>query len=172
MKNNMIKYFKGVKIFMENNYAKAIIALNKILTSLVFVFYPCMLLYLMFTNPVSSWPSLSAFAFVPGISFVLVSIFRRIWNAPRPYEVNPDLNPILKKDSKGKSFPSRHIFSIFIISITVYKLWPVIGILIGIAGIVLAYCRVKGGIHFLKDVIAGAIIGILLGIIGFAIWPL
>lgn len=157
---------------MDNSNAKAIIAVDKILTTLVFIFYPCMLIYIILTNPVSEWPSLSAFVFVPGISFILVSIFRKIFNAPRPYEVNPGLNPIIKKDSKGKSFPSRHIFSIFIISVTVYRIWPVIGILIGIAGVCLAYCRVKGGVHFLKDVIAGAIIGILLGIIGFAVWPL
>lgn len=159
------------KQIMINNYAKAIIALNKILTTVIFIFYPCMLIYLAISNPASNWPALSAFAFVPGISFVLVSIFRKLFNAPRPYELNPNLEPIIKKDSKGRSFPSRHIFSIFIISVSAFQLWPAVGILIGIAGICLAYCRVKGGVHFTRDVVAGAVIGILLGVIGYELWP-
>lgn len=156
---------------MSTQGAKAIIAVDKILTILVFIFYPCLLIYLAITSSVSQWPALSAFVFVPGISFVLVSIFRNVFNAPRPYEINPELDPIIKKDSKGKSFPSRHIFSIFIIAVSAFQLSHAVGIIIGIAGICLAFCRVKGGVHFSKDVIAGAIIGILLGIIGFAAWP-
>lgn len=156
---------------MSDKGAKAIISVDKILTILVFIFYPCLLIYLTVAKTYCDWPSLSAFIFVPGISFILVSIFRKIYNAPRPYEVNTELEPIIKKDSKGKSFPSRHIFSIFIIAVAAFQLWPVIGIIIGLAGICLAYCRVKGGVHFKKDVIAGAIIGILLGVIGFAVWP-
>lgn len=156
---------------MNSHQAKTIIIIDKILPVLIFIFYPCMIIYLALTNPIDEWISLSEFVFVPGIAFVLVSIFRYIFNAPRPYEVDKNIKPIINKDSPGKSFPSRHVFSIFIIAVAVFEMWPVIGIIIGISGIVLAYCRVKGGVHFKKDVIAGAIIGVLLGIIGFGVWP-
>jgi membrane-associated phospholipid phosphatase len=41
------------------------------------------------------------------------------------------------------------------------------GILIGIAGILLAWSRVAGGVHFPRDVIAGALIGVFSGVIGY-----
>ena len=44
--------------------------------------------------------------------------------------------------------------------------WPA-GIAIGILGIALAYVRVVGGVHFPKDIAAGALIGILSGILYF-----
>ena len=51
---------------------------------------------------------------VPGISFGAVSLFRWAFRAPRPYEVF-ETTPVIKKNTKGKSFPSRHVFSIFVI---------------------------------------------------------
>ena len=182
---------------INQKHAKAIIAIDKALTIAVYIFYPAMLLYLVITGlsaaadglscgyqpgTASMWMHMAAFAVVPGVSFVLVSIFRHLYNAPRPYEVSGSAQyatghaqdaaePIIKRDGTGKSFPSRHVFSIFMIAVTAFQLRPAVGIIIGIAGVVLAYCRVKGGVHFTRDVVAGAIIGIGLGIIGFAIWP-
>ena len=71
------------------------------------------------------------------------------------------------KDAPGKSFPSRHVFSIFVIAVTVFWVWPLPGILVGIAGAILSWCRVAGGVHFPRDVIAGALIGIGCGVIGY-----
>lgn len=60
-------------------------------------------------------------------------------------------------------------FSMFVIAVTVYNFYKVPGLVIGAAGIVMAVVRVVGGVHFPKDVIAGAIIGIVSGVIGFMI---
>lgn len=46
---------------------------------------------------------------VPAVSFVVVTLFRKIVNEPRPYE-KYDLPPVIDKDAGGKSFPSRHVF--------------------------------------------------------------
>ena len=46
------------------------------------------------------------------------------------------------------------------------------GILAGIifaVGVFLSVVRVLGGVHFLQDVIAGAVLGIAIGIVGFYI---
>ncbi|WP_200789018.1 phosphatase PAP2 family protein [Atopostipes suicloacalis] len=102
----------------------------------------------------------------PGISFVFVSIFRHYVNAPRPYEV-ADIEPIIEKETTGNSFPSRHVFSIFVIATTLYFISKPLGILLMIAGVLLAILRVVGGVHFPRDVIAGAIIGIVSGVLGF-----
>lgn len=105
---------------------------------------------------------------VPAISFVLVSLLRRCINAPRPYEVF-NAQPVIAKDTLGKSFPSRHTFSIFIIGMTFYACCPLTwsGPAILALGCVLGAIRVLAGVHFPRDVIAGALAGILCGIVGF-----
>ena len=135
--------------------------LNKAATILVYFAYPVLLLALALHHDVRLWKVL----LTPAISFILVSIFRNSFNAPRPYEVL-NIVPIIHKDTKGKSFPSRHVFSIFVIAMTFYYISMPMGICLMILGIMLALVRVIGGVHFPKDVIAGAIIGILSGVIG------
>ena len=103
---------------------------------------------------------------VPGVAFVVVSIFRRVYNAPRPYE-QMQIRSLIQKDTKGKSFPSRHVFSIFIIGMSFMPVFPVIAGVIFVAGVFLALIRVIGGVHYIHDVIAGAFLGILIGFLGF-----
>ena len=147
--------------------AKTILILNSVLTKAVYALYPLLLIYLAVYHLTDKEPGFVPALLVPGISFVLVSIFRSWYDAPRPYEIPGAEPPLIKKDAPGKSFPSRHIFSIFVIAVTFFWVWPVPGILIGIAGILLAWSRVAGGVHFPRDVIAGALIGVFSGVIGY-----
>ena len=107
-------------------------------------------------------------AAVLGIPFIAVSIIRYLINAPRPYEV---LEFYEKKPKKreGRSFPSRHVFSMFLIGVILVASNPAVGIGLIILGAVLAFVRVAQGIHFLRDVVAGAIIGAVSGGIGLLI---
>ena len=99
---------------------------------------------------------------VPALFFVLLSKFREKINAKRPYELY-GFKPLIKKDTKGLSFPSRHVFSIFLIATLWFYFWKPIGIFLLIAGIFLAIVRVIGGVHFISDVCAGAFLGIIAG---------
>lgn len=141
---------------------KLINPLNNFITISIYCLYPVVLAFLAFTQDGRFWRAL----FTPAISFVIVSIFRNFINAPRPYEVS-DTVPIIKKETKGKSFPSRHVFSVFVIATTLFYIFKPLGILLMLAGILLAVLRVVGGVHFSRDVIAGAIIGIFSGVLGF-----
>ena len=141
---------------------KNIIISGKIITTLVYLLYPAFLVFLF----VNKNPGLLPAILVPGISFVLLSIFRNFYNAPRPYEFC-DYEPVIKKKSGGKSFPSRHVFSIFIIAMTLFWFNKAAGILVAFAGLVLATNRVLGGVHFIKDVVSGMLIAIACGILGF-----
>ena len=147
--------------------AKTILILNSVLTKAVYALYPLLLIYLAVYHLTDKEPGFVPALLVPGISFVLVSLFRSWYDAPRPYEIPGAEPPLIKKDAPGKSFPSRHIFSIFVIAVTFFWVWPVPGILIGIAGVLLAWSRVAGGVHFPRDVIAGALIGVFSGVIGY-----
>ena len=56
------------------------------------------------------------------------------------------------------------------IAMAIGYVWMPGGILFLILGVLLAVIRVIGGVHFPRDVAAGAAIGILVGILGFYIW--
>ena len=98
---------------------------------------------------------------VPAVSFVVVTLFRKIVNEPRPYE-KYDLPPVIDKDAGGKSFPSRHVFSVFVIAVTVFVRNPAAGCILAMIGIMIAVIRVIGGVHTVWDVTAGAAVHILL----------
>ena len=156
-------YLKMTESFRGNpKRQKAIILIDSILTKIAYIAYPVLLAALYLQKDTG----LARAVLVPGISFVVISVFRYLYCAPRPYEVF-DLPPVIPKDTRGKSFPSRHVFSIFIIGMTFFWKMPLAGVLIGAAGIFMAVVRVLGGVHFPKDVIAGAAMGILAGLVGF-----
>ena len=102
------------------------------------------------------------------VGFVLVSLLRRLINAPRPYELYTfyDEKP---KERAGSSFPSRHAYSAFAIATLAFPLSNVIGIILIALALAMCLCRVLLGIHFIRDVVCGALIGVLAGLIGFLI---
>lgn len=112
--------------------------------------------YLMFTKCIV----------VPAKAFVVVSIFRKLIDSPRPY-TKYDITPLINKDKIGESFPSRHTLSAFLITMTGFYVYFPVGIMLTVMSLIIAITRVVSGVHFTKDVIAGAVIGILSGIIYF-----
>ena len=74
-----------------------------------------------------------------------------------------DILPLIPRDGQGQSFPSRHVFSIFLIGTLWCGVWLPVGILLILFGILLACIRVAAGVHFPKDVLWGAIFGIICG---------
>ena len=102
---------------------------------------------------------------ITAIPFLLVSAMRRLINAPRPYELY-DFYTLPPKEKRGSSFPSRHVFSGFLIA-TLTCLWSLpLGICLFVSGVLLALSRVLLGIHFIRDCVAGALIGVISGSIG------
>ena len=108
---------------------------------------------------------LSAVAAIP---FLAVSAMRFLLDVKRPYEIF-DLAPFeaMKRERKaGKSFPSRHVFSAFLIGTLVLFYSVPLGIVTLLVGAFIAAERVMLGIHFTRDVIYGGIIGIASGLVG------
>ena len=102
---------------------------------------------------------------VLGVPFLLVSLLRKLINAPRPYELY-DFSENPPKAKSGDSFPSRHAFSIFAIATLVLPLNLPVGIILFAFGVLMCLCRVALGIHFVRDVVAGSLIGIIGSILG------
>ena len=139
---------------------------DKAFTLLVYLAYPALLLWLLLARS----PLLLRAVLTPGVSFAAVSLFRKYYNAPRPYEVL-DIDPLIPKDTRGKSFPSRHVFSVFVIAAVFFRVSPALGAALGAVGVVIALIRVIGGVHFPRDVLAGAVIGLLSGAVGLWLIP-
>ena len=106
------------------------------------------------------------YLFIPASGFVILSLFRKKINHPRPYETW-DIRPLLDKDSSGQSMPSRHVFSATIISMAYFHAWTLIGMILLICSGVLALVRVLGGVHYPKDVLVGYVCGLLWGFFFF-----
>ncbi len=148
--------------FRKESRKKALLAVNRCLTYGCYAAYPLLLAVLAVQRDGRFWRAL----LVPGISFLLVSLVRQWINAPRPYE-QLAIQPLIQKDTRGKSLPSRHVFSMFVIAMTFLWILPPLGVVLLVCGGVLAAVRVIGGVHFLRDVLAGAAAGAVAGILGF-----
>lgn len=163
----MISYSDlSARIKNNNGLVTVLKVLDKTITYITVLLYFGLLIYAAFLIPSQGATLLYRSTIIPGVSFIIVSLFRKILSAPRPYEVY-GFTPALDKDTKGKSFPSRHVFSIFLVACTYLQVSILVGVTIMAMGLVLAVIRVVGGVHFIKDVVAGAVMAILIGIICF-----
>lgn len=99
------------------------------------------------------------------VGFVFVTVFRHIINAPRPYEIY-DFYEEKPKSKPGHSFPSRHTYSAFVIATLAWLIHPAFSVGLAILAVTVAVTRVVTGIHFIRDVLTGAFIGIIAGVAG------
>lgn len=137
---------------------------NQLCTVICYIGYALLLIGRIILRDVWFWRVL----LIPAVAFIILSIVRKWINAPRPYEVW-QITPLIKKDSEGKSFPSRHVFSAAIIAMAVLSVHLPGGIILLVAAIILSWCRVIAGVHFIKDVVTGLVIGVAVGLVGFFI---
>lgn len=100
---------------------------------------------------------------IPGAGFVLLTLVRAGINRPRPYETW-DIRPLIHKDTKGNSMPSRHVFSSAVIAMAWMSVCPSAGVFFLILTAAAALIRVLGGVHYPSDVTVGFLTGVLTGI--------
>ena len=163
MKNYATFYNKLTRSFQNKPTAtRCLQVVNSLLTKIMYLIYPLMLIYLFCAQS----NRLLAFILIPALSFVLVSVVRKLLSAPRPYEVW-SITPLILKNTKGQSMPSRHVFSATIISMAILQLNLIWGIFFLILSLVIALCRVLGGVHYPRDVMAGFLVGIICGLLLF-----
>lgn len=165
---NAEQYAALSRPFRDNPAAlRTLVLVNDGLKWLCYLLYPMLLIVVTLYDP----SLLLKEILVPAVLFIGLSVFRRFYNAPRPYEALA-IDPLIHKDTQGKSFPSRHIFSVFMIAMCWLAYCPLVGIALLAGGVVMAVVRVIGGVHYPRDVIAGALVAVLGGILGLWILPL
>ncbi len=105
---------------------------------------------------------------VPLAVLIEVTVLRKIIKKPRPYE-KYNTEPVIKREGKGESFPSRHTASAFIIAMCCIPVSLCLTIVLSVVALMIALSRVLSGVHYISDVVAGAVISIVTGIIFFVI---
>ncbi len=116
------------------------------------------------------YPTFSKAVMVPLSGFLTLTAVRSLVNRQRPYE-QFDLEPVIPKKTKGKSFPSRHIYSAFIIAFTYLYVGDIkiTGIFFLILAILMAVVRVISAVHFLSDVLAGIVWAAVFAFVGYCL---
>lgn len=129
--------------------------LGKISPYITFILYAC------FSVAVLKNFSLEKTGFfaVPAFAFLYVSVIRHALNRKRPFELY-DI-PKLIEHKNGESFPSRHSTCAAAIALAVFTVSRPWGIFAMVVSGVIAVTRVMCGVHFVKDVLAGLLAGIL-----------
>lgn len=158
-------YIKMSEFVRKFRYGESIVKYGNVLvTRIIYVAFLSLLGYMMIQKD----ERIVRVILVTGISFVLVSLFRHFYDADRPYTLY-DFEPVVKKNKTGESMPSRHVFSGFVIAMAFLYVDPITSIPLFLCSIFMSIGRVAAGVHFPKDVIVGAAIGVGSGVIGFYI---
>ena len=160
-------YIKVMNYLYEHNTPRrAMVTAERIIEISVIAVYFASLIYCLYTA--AGKALLSAVTCLAAL--YLCTMIRVVADKRRPYEVYETL-PAIDKTTKGKSFPSRHLTSIAVISISLLSLNVPLGIVFLCFTLLMGALRVLLGVHFIKDVAVGAAIGIIIGIVGMFTVP-
>ena len=132
------------------------------LPAVVYIAYPLLVACLAIGRDERIWRVL----IVPAAAFVIVTVLRRCLNFQRPYE-KLGITPLVRREGRGQSFPSRHATSAAVIAAAFLYVWMPAGIALTVIALLIAAVRPIAGLHFPRDVIAGVLLGYLIGLIGF-----
>ncbi|MCL5410754.1 MAG: phosphatase PAP2 family protein [Patescibacteria group bacterium] len=107
-----------------------------------------------------------------GIASFIDFTISLLWQRPRPYIAHPDLampyTAGLRVDDI--SFPSSHTYIAFAVATSVFLYGhKKLGLTLFMLAVIVAASRVGTGLHYPSDVIGGAILGILSGVIAHTI---
>ena len=154
---------------------RCVVALDRWLPLIPFVCYPVLLcllnvrLFRLLGSQRQAALDLTAViartVFVPGLTFWGGTILRDKLNLPRPYE-QPGFVPLVAKETKGHSFPSRHALSAAVLAAVWLYFYPAAGcVMVGVA-LLICCLRVLTGVHHVRDVVCGFALGFALGAAG------
>lgn len=104
-------------------------------------------------------------AYTSIVTGTLVYFLKLYIDAPRPYQESLDVVSFFQYTGSDASFPSGHSAIFFGLALSLFLHHKKAGI-VGLVGAgLIATARVLSHVHFMRDVVAGAIIGILVALL-------
>jgi undecaprenyl-diphosphatase len=128
------------------------------------VFVPLVFLFWLFLYSLRGAVMFLLMLITLGISDMCGAFVKRFWQRPRPFSVETEF--IQRSAAGGFSFPSNHALNMFCAAFFLSTLFPKYRILFFVFATLVALSRVYNGVHYPSDVIGGALIGSIFGVIG------
>jgi len=100
------------------------------------------------------------------LSVLLFAWLKRMTGRRRPCQIEPHCWATLLPPDQF-SFPSGHTMTAFAVAIPLASFYPTLAIGLFFCALSIATSRILLGMHFLSDVVAGALIGTALGYLGY-----
>ena len=163
--------------YEKHPFAKRLtILLNKWLPLIPFVCYPVLIVLLNIqwfglmgrgtgSDILDFMPQIARAILVPAAVFLFGTLLRAKLNRPRPYE-QPGFTPLVEKETLGNSFPSRHALCAAVLASVWCYFYPSVGVVMVVIALAICLVRVLCGVHYVRDVVAGALLGFALGFAG------
>lgn len=157
------QYIKLTSYFRKNKFRESIIQFLCYFVPLIVVFIYSITVLILFINKNQK---LVMFLFVPASNFLFITILRKILNKPRPYDLFDHIPLVKYTKGKGKSFPSRHTSSAFIIAVSYFYIHNTyLALIMLLIASIIALSRIAAGVHFPKDVVYAALISFIWSLI-------
>ena len=165
MKKKYLFYERVRPFFVTHPYYLSLLKWTNRLVTLLMPLLYFYVLWAAYLKASKTWIVL-AYLLVPATGFIVLSVIRKRMNWPRPYELGT-FPPLLNREGKGSSMPSRHVFSAAIISTVAWGVHPLLSVLGLSLALLLSGVRVLAGVHFVRDVVVGFLSAILWGFFWF-----
>ena len=165
MKKECLFYERVRPFFVTHPYYLSLLKWTNRLVTLLMPLLYFYVLWATYLKTTKTWIVL-AYLLVPATGFIVLSVIRKRMDWPRPYELGT-FPPLLNREGKGSSMPSRHVFSAAIISTVAWGVHPLLSVLGLSLALLLAGVRVLAGLHFVRDVVVGFLSAILWGFFWF-----
>ena len=165
MKKEYLFYERVRPFFVTHPYYLSLLKWTNRLVTLLMPFLYFYVLWAAYLKASKTWIVL-AYLLVPATGFIVLSVIRKRMDWPRPYELGT-FPPLLNREGKGSSMPSRHVFSAAIISTVAWGVNPLLSVLGLSLALLLSGVRVLAGVHFVRDVVVGFLSAILWGFFWF-----
>lgn len=103
--------------------------------------------------------------------FFFAALIKYFYYHPRPYWILNNVNLLLAKETES-SFPSGHVSFYFALAAGVYIYNRKMGWVFFVISALMGFARIYTGVHWPLDVLAGAGLGILVGLVGGYLYSL